>query len=191
MTAIDDPYPRPEPPAAEGELSAVDQDLAQSARDIALRRLSHSPQTRSQLETALAAKDVPESVATAVLDRFEEVGLVDDEAYTEMFIASCRATPGRSRRWISHRLTSKGVNRELAQAAVAQISDEEELESAVKLLRRKGRGDAADRKESNRRYALLARRGFSPSIISTALGISGERADDTDGLSDWDSVNSL
>ena len=190
MTASDDSQRRPEPPAAEWELSAEHQELAQTAREVALRRLSHSPQTRAQLETALAGKEIPEDIAVAVLDRFEEVGLVDDQAYVEMFLDSCRATPGRSRRWISHRLVSKGVERELAQEAVQQISDDEELASAVALLRRKGRGDPADRKEVNRRYALLARRGFSPSTISTALGVAGQQPDDSDGIAEWDTVAS-
>ncbi len=190
MTAPDDSQWRPEPPAAEWELSAEHQELAQTAREVALRRLSHSPQTRAQLETALAGKEIPEDIAAAVLDRFEEVGLVDDQAYVEMFLDSCRVTPGRSRRWISHRLVSKGVDRELAQEAVQQISDDEELASAVALLRRKGRGDPADRKEVNRRYALLARRGFSPSTISTALGVAGQQPDDSDGMTEWDAVAS-
>jgi regulatory protein len=190
VTAPDDSQWRPEPPAAEWELSAEHQELAQTAREVALRRLSHSPQTRAQLVTALAGKEIPEDIAVAVLDRFEEVGLIDDQAYVEMFLDSCRVTPGRSRRWISHRLVSKGVDRDLAQEAVQQISDDEELASAVALLRRKGRGDPADRKEVNRRYALLARRGFSPSTISTALGVAGQEPDDSDGIAEWDTVAS-
>jgi len=179
---------RPQSPVVESELSGDQRELLQSARDIALRRLSHSQQTRAQLEKALAGKNVPDEVAAAVLDRFEEVGLVDDQAYVTAFLDSCRATPGRSRRWISHRLVSKGVDRELAQSGVAEISDEEELASAVALLRRKGQLDPSDRKEVNRRYALLARRGFSPNTISTALGVAQHDQDDVGESTDWDTV---
>ena len=47
------------------------------ARQIALRLLESQPRTRAELERAMSRRGVPADAATAVLDRFTEVGLID------------------------------------------------------------------------------------------------------------------
>ena len=56
------------------------------ARAIVLRQLTASPKSRLQLERKLAERNVPEDVAAAVLDRFEEVRLVDDAEFADMWV---------------------------------------------------------------------------------------------------------
>ncbi|MDD9204853.1 regulatory protein RecX, partial [Georgenia sp. 10Sc9-8] len=73
-----------DPPARGAAAQDPEPDPEQVARTIALRQLSAAPRSRAQLADAMARKDVPEAVAEAVLDRFTEVGLVDDAAYAEM-----------------------------------------------------------------------------------------------------------
>jgi hypothetical protein len=60
------------------EPSNDDADAESVARSIALRKLTARPRTRHELDQALQAKNVPPSVKKAVLDRMQEVGLVDD-----------------------------------------------------------------------------------------------------------------
>ena len=55
-------------------------DVEGFARTIVYDRLAVSARSRADLEQALAKKHVPAEVAAAVLDRFEEAGLVDDES---------------------------------------------------------------------------------------------------------------
>ena len=50
------------------------------ARAIVLTKLTAQARSRHELTDALAAKAVPADVAKQVLDRFTEVGLVDDAA---------------------------------------------------------------------------------------------------------------
>ena len=47
-----------------------------------------APRTRKQLAEKLADRDVPADVATAVLDRFEEVQLIDDAEFARMWVRS-------------------------------------------------------------------------------------------------------
>jgi regulatory protein len=44
-------------------------------------RLTMRAHTRHELDKALQAKNVPQSVKEAVLDRMQEVGLVDDATF--------------------------------------------------------------------------------------------------------------
>jgi regulatory protein len=66
----------PVPGSTAGQAEQV--DPAAVARGIALRQLATGPRTRAQLAAAMARRGVPGEVAEKVLDRFEEVQLVDD-----------------------------------------------------------------------------------------------------------------
>ena len=88
------------------------------ARAVVLRQLTGAPKSRKQLEDALTRKGCPDDVAAEVLDRFEQVGLVDDEAYAQAFVRSKQAGRGLARRALSHELRAKGVDDELGEVVV-------------------------------------------------------------------------
>ena len=52
------------------------------------------PQPQGARPTSWPRKDVPDEIATRLLDRFEEVGLVDDEAFARAWVASRAARQG-------------------------------------------------------------------------------------------------
>src|SRR5690606_25077958 len=89
---------RREPPGAGAAAVDAEPDAAEVARTIALRLLSAAPRSRAQLAEKLAARDVPEDVAGALLDRYEEVGLLDDAAYADMLVRTRHAERGLARR---------------------------------------------------------------------------------------------
>src|SRR5918996_975124 len=66
--------PRPRDGPADPEVPDADPEAV--ARKILLRRLTDRPRSRAELAEALAKRDVPKEMATRLLDRFEEVGLV-------------------------------------------------------------------------------------------------------------------
>ncbi|MDQ3479941.1 MAG: recombination regulator RecX, partial [Actinomycetota bacterium] len=80
------------------------------ARAIVLRKLTGQARSRHELEVALAAKDVPSEVAARVLDRFEEVGLVNDASYADAWVQSRRSSRGLARRALTQELRRKGVS---------------------------------------------------------------------------------
>ena len=83
-------------PSSEGFTETHDDhaDAESVARTIALRRLTMRAHTRHELDKALQAKNVPQSVKEAVLDRMQEVGLVDDATFAVDWVAStAAATP--------------------------------------------------------------------------------------------------
>ena len=96
-----------------GEESArsADEADAEVARTIALRKLAARARTRYELDQALQAKNVPPSVKDAVLDRMQEVGLVDDASFAADWVASRQQRRHLSRRALRRELEAKGVER--------------------------------------------------------------------------------
>jgi regulatory protein len=132
----------------------------------------------------MARKDVPEDVAEQVLDRFEEVRLVDDAAYAEMWVRSRHAGRGLARRAIAQELRRRGVADEVAGEALSQLDDEAEVDAARELVRRKLPGTRRlDRDARIRRLAgMLGRKGYSAGValrvVRDALDAEGEDVDD-------------
>ena len=160
--------PPPEPQDADADPHAV-------ARAVVLRQLTGSPKSRSQLEQALRRKGCPDDVAATVLDRFEEVGLVDDEAYAQMLVRSKQSGRGLARRALQHELRAKGVDDEIARGVLDTIEPDDEREIARGLVEKKLRTmHGLDRQVQVRRLSgLLARKGYgaevSRQVITEAL----------------------
>lgn len=156
------------------------------ARGVVLRKLSAAPRSRAQLASDLAARAVPDEVADAVLDRFTEVGLVDDAAFAESWVRSRHAGRGLSRRALSHELRQKGVDDDTARAAVDAIGPDDEAAAATALVAK--RLPATRRLPAEvrvRRLAgMLARKGY-PSGLALRVVRDAVAADATDDGDGW------
>ena len=175
--AGDDPLnPDVAPGSPEDELG----DPVSTARGICLRALTGAPKTRSQLADLLAARDIPDDAAETVLDRFTEVGLIDDAAFARAWVSSRQAGRGLARRALSAELRAKGVDAEVAAEAVEAVDDEDERAAAQRLVARRVSGmRRLDRATATRRLVgMLARKGYSPgtayAIVREELNASGD-----------------
>jgi len=141
------------------------------ARQIVLRRLTQGPRTRAQLAEALAKRHVPDDAARTVLDRFAEVGLVDDRAYAEMFLRSARSDGRMSRRRVAQRLRESGVEPQIVADTVEAIDPDEEFDAALRLARKRStRLSGLERTVQQRRLAgVLARCGFPSGVVRRAV----------------------
>ena len=172
MRYVTDPA-RGTPPDAQG-----DADPERIARTILLRRLSAAPRTRSELRADLLRRGVPEDVADRVLDRFAEVGLIDDTAYAQLWVESRRRTRGSATALLRQELRSKGVSDDDAALALEGIDDDAERARAVRLVQVKLRSmDRLDPEVRARRLiSLLMRRGYrqgtAVSVVTEVLGES-------------------
>lgn len=136
------------------------------ARRIVLRQLAMGPRTRRQLEDKLRDRGCEAQVARRVLDRMTEVGLVDDEAYAQMWVRSRQETKGLAASALRHELREKGVAEELVEAALEEVDPEREKEQARALVARRMRTmRGLDREVQTRRLAaFLARKGYSAGV---------------------------
>lgn len=139
---------------------AVDPESA--ARKILLDALTGQARSRKELSDKLAKKDVPTEVAQRLLDRFEEVGLVDDEAFARAWIASRQPGKGLARRALAQELRRKGIVDEVAREALDEIDPDDEEAAARVLVRKKLRSlHGVDQQKATRRLVgMLARKGY-------------------------------
>ena len=158
--------PRPPDPEADPRTRGEEPDPVDWARQIALRQLTAGPRSRSQLEQALRRKDCPEDVAATVLDRLEEVGLVDDEAYAGMLVRSQQAGRGLARRALRQELRKKGVDDETAQAALDDVDPHAEEERARELVAKRLRSlhGLEPHVQTRRLAGMLARKGYDGEV---------------------------
>jgi regulatory protein len=155
------------------ETSAADDHVnAESiARSIALRKLTARARTRRELDQALQAKDVPPSVKEAVLDRMQDVGLVDDASFAVDWVTSRQQRRHLSRRALRRELQAKGVERDDIDRALQDVDFNAELTTARDLVERKRQTmNGLTRDVQYRRLAgILSRRGFDTAVAVQVL----------------------
>jgi regulatory protein len=143
-----------------------DADPESVARKILLDQLTGRARSRSDLAAKLAQRQVPDDVATRLLDRFEEVGLIDDAAFAREWVAQRQEGRGLARRALAQELRRKGIDDEVARDALGAVGDDDEVEAARMLVRRKlrsVRGLESD-KAVRRLVGMLARKGHSSGV---------------------------
>lgn len=141
------------------------------ARKIALDQLATRQRSEHELRATMARRNVPADIIDELLERFTEVGLIDDEAFASS-LTTTRATVGQRGRYrIRQELAAKGIDREVAEAAVSEIDPEDEMDAAVALAVKRARSLASlEPHVARRRLAgVLARRGFPSGVVSAAV----------------------
>lgn len=149
----------------------VDADAESVARTIAMRTLTARARTRHELEQSLRAKNVPQTAINAVLDRLEEVGLVNDASFAVDWVTSRHQRRHLSRRVLRRELQAKGVESIEIDRALDHVDLDAEFNSARDLVERKRAAMIGlSRDVQYRRLAgMLSRRGFDASITARVL----------------------
>ncbi|WP_225847411.1 recombination regulator RecX [Streptomyces sp. HPF1205] len=141
-------------------------DPEEQARALCLRLLTGTPRTRRQLADAMRKREIPDEIAEHVLERFQDVGLIDDQAFANAWVESRHRGRGLARRALAQELRHRGVDAELVTEAVQLLDAEQEEETARELVRRRLPGTRGlDRDKRLRRLAgMLARKGYSEGL---------------------------
>ncbi len=166
--------PGPTPGSAADQ--APDADPVEVARAICLRQLTAGPRSRAQLAAVLARRKVPAEAADEVLDRFTEVGLVDDAEFARAWVESRHLGRGLSRRALEHELHTRGVAPDDRASALATVDQASEELAARRLVdRRLASTRGLDRVARTRRLVgMLARKGYPSGVafrvVRDALG---------------------
>jgi regulatory protein len=151
------------------------------ARAICLRLLTMRARSRTELADALAARDVPDDAAARVLDRFAEVGLIDDAALAASLAGAQHRERGLARRAVAVKLRQRGLADEIDEA-LSGIDADSERSRARELVDRRRRALAglAPDVQARRLVSLLARKGYPAglayAVVREALA----------GASSWD-----
>ena len=152
---------------------------ADGAREAALKALERTRRTRRELERRLAERDFEPGVIAGVLDRLEQVGLIDDLEYARAFLREKLARRAVGARLLRGQLLARGVSgamvdqamEELAAANRDDTGTRPEVERARRAIaqfaRRYARLDPRTRRQ--RLSAALVRRGFDYDTVAEAL----------------------
>lgn len=144
----------------------VEADPEGVARTILLDALTGQARTRRELADKLAKREVPDDVASELLDRFTDVGLIDDAAFASAWVESRHRSRGLAPRALAQELRRKGVDDEEAKAALEQIDEDDQRAAARVLVDRKMRSmRGLDPQVATRRLAgMLARKGYGAGL---------------------------
>lgn len=160
------------------------QDEGVRAREAAVNLLAHRARSREELRRRLSRKEFPDAAIAETLAWLEERGYVDDRGFAEAFVRDRLRLRPRGRVGLIQELRTKGVDADIAEAAIVAVMDAEEVDE-VGLAReaaeawarknrsalRKARGSREARLRARRRlYGHLARRGFAPDAVRLAIG---------------------
>jgi regulatory protein len=158
------------------------------AKERALQLLGYRERSAQELLGKLRDSGFPDDVSQAVVQRFVEVELVDDERFAAAWVRSRRAA-GYGDRRVRRELEDKGVDPMLIIASLDPDQGDDELTRASASLRGRRPRDAADAQRLIRR---LLGRGFSIGAAKEAVGLAGvEGEPDSDELIDGDTRDDL
>ena len=146
----------------------------------ALEVLARGPKAAKDLERWLARRDHSPDDISATLTRLTERGLLNDAAYATMFARSRLTTHHMSRRRIAAELSKRGVERAIADAAIAEVMDDEAIDERAMVrtaAEKKLRSLAKLEPDVQRRrlYGFLARKGYPPDLVRDVVKLLARR----------------
>jgi regulatory protein len=138
------------------------------AYDVAVRLLGLRSHSTVELGRKLQRRGFDEATIASVLARLAERRYLDDSEFARQLVN--HRSRGRGGIAIAAELASKGVSRSVAQAAVAELDPESQIEAATAFARR-----WLPRAEPGSMRSLLdiagprlARRGYGPATVREA-----------------------
>lgn len=147
------------------------EDLLRKALDFAYRQLARNPRSRIELERRLREKNFPDPIIRQVIQRLEEYGYLDDQAFALQWAKDRLTRRGWGPSRLRIELKRKGIAKEWIEETLRELFEERDEETlAFDLIthRLKGRG-LGDVREQRRWFSYLLRRGYSPDVIQTVL----------------------
>jgi len=146
----------------------------QTPYDRALTLLAFRARSVSELRRALIQKGAPADEVEVVVERLLQQKLLDDADFARQFARRKVTLAGASRLRIVQELRRKGVSASIAEQAFDELRDTEGVDTAAAIERVATRKWESLRNvdyltRRRRVYAFLARRGFNPDEIRSAI----------------------
>jgi regulatory protein len=142
--------------------------------DRAMAMLAVRARSVRELRLALLRKQEPEALVDAALSKLVGLGSLNDEVFARQFVRARITRSGFSKRRLQTELARRGVSRQAADVAIAEVGEEESIDPAEtlgKLAEKKLKTlSKLDEPTRNRRlWAFLARRGYEGNEIRSTL----------------------
>ena len=153
------------------------------ALEAAVRMLEMRDRSEQEVYRKLTDSGYSGPAAAAAVAKLVDLGYLNDAAYARQAVDRLQKKHGSLR--IRRELRNKGIEAGLIEESLEDTDPEDQVAAAVKMartsyFRKSGEPEAAYR----RAYAALARRGFTPEVVRTALDALREEAAAMDGSDD-------
>ena len=151
--------------------------------DRALNMIAMRARSAVELRRLLVRKGEPAENVDIAIERLLRAGFLDDASFARQFARAKALGGGLSRRRVQQELARRGVARDIADSAIAEVFAEEhvdESDTLERVARKKLKSLARlDTQVQRRRlYAFLARRGYDSDDIARTLRTVIPRSDD-------------
>ena len=144
------------------------------AFDRATAALGRRARSAHELERWLLQRGFDRADVTDALQRLTELGAIDDSQFARAFARSRALGKGMSRRRLAQELARRGVDRPMADAAIAEVLEEESVDERA-LLEQAARKKLAvlqgqePEVVKRRLYGYLVRRGYAAEDIGVVV----------------------
>ncbi|WP_421075983.1 MULTISPECIES: regulatory protein RecX [unclassified Microbacterium] len=144
-------------------------EVADAAEARLLKALRSRSLSVSEARMRLRKDEVDAGLVDEIIDRLERLGALDDAALAEQLVHAGTTRKNQGRRAIAQALSSRGIPRDVIDAALDDLPDDDE-ERALEFARGKARSLVRydDDTALRRLVGQLARRGFGGSLAMTA-----------------------
>ena len=139
----------------------------EAAKKRALWLLDKRDYARAELFRKLTEKGFEDAAADAALDRLTELGFVDDARYAPIVVRHY-AAKGYGRARVQRELQRRGISKELWDAALGEMPEQDETVDRLLRARLKG-AETGDRAALKRASDALLRRGYGWDEINSAV----------------------
>lgn len=151
-----------------------DDPLYEKARQNALRYLLYRGRSIKEVETKLAEKGFSDTTIKKVVDRFADLGYLNDKNFARQWAKSLAVSRLWGDRKIEINLIGKGISLDFIKEAIAEAREEKDERHAIgelveKRLRRESEWEVFSYKGKRRLVQSLAGRGFSVGLILDVL----------------------
>jgi regulatory protein len=150
---------------------------------LAYAYLNSRDRTVGEVRQRLQRRGVSEELTERAIEILGGQGFLDDTRFARLFVADKRALEQWGSERIRRGLLSRGIDRDLVDAALAEEPDSEgddqepesELDRALTVLRRRFPEPPEDRRDRNRALGMLLRKGYESELALDALAAYARR----------------
>ncbi len=151
---------------------------------IAYAYLNKRERTVAEVRARLEKAEISEGEIDAVVAELVEFGYLNDARYASVFTQDKRALEAWGNERIARALRERGIDRDLVEAALASPGEDDagagepagELGRAVALLVQRFPGGPAERRDHERAFGVLARKGYESEMAADAVREWARRA---------------
>jgi len=136
----------------------------------AIRFISVRARSVDEVRKKLGSRGYEPELIRQVLFQLGEQGYLNDRDFAELWTKERITLQKKGRKWVEQELRHKGVEKRIVADALSRIDPEEEKQQALQVAGKRWKlmsGEPADKKR--KLYAYLARRGYSPQLISVVI----------------------